>query len=50
MKLVCHELGLDDGCVSKLFGNPEKAWKVAGLPDYGEEFEAYVETSEQPGS
>lgn len=50
MKLVCHELGFDDGCVSQLFGNPEKAWKVAGLPDYGEEFKAYAETAEQPGN
>ena len=25
MKHVCHELNLDEGCVSELFGDPEKS-------------------------
>lgn len=49
MKQVCHELELDEGCVSRCFGNPRRAWAIAGLPDPGEEARAYMETAEQPG-
>ncbi len=48
MKLVCHELDLEEGCVGRLFSNPEVAWRVAGLPDPGEEAKAYMESSEIP--
>lgn len=46
MKLVCHELELKEGCISALFKNPEIAWRLAGLPDPGEEAKSYMETSE----
>lgn len=46
MKLVCHELDLVEGCVSKLFKNPAVAWRIAGLPEPGEEVRAYLETAE----
>lgn len=46
MKVVCHDLGLEEGCISKLFINPEVAWRIAGLPDPGEEAKAYLQTSE----
>lgn len=48
MKHVCHELDLDEGCISRLFRNPEVAWKVAGLPDPGEEAKSYMAASERP--
>lgn len=48
MRHVCHELGFENGCIGRLFGNPEIAWKLAGLPDPGEEAKAYMETAETP--
>lgn len=34
---VCRELDLVGDCVRRLFGGPIEAWKVAGLPNPGEE-------------
>ncbi len=48
MKHICRELELDEGCIGRLFVNPEIAWRIAGLPDPGEEAKAYMETSEFP--
>jgi tRNA 2-thiouridine synthesizing protein E len=46
MRLICHEIGLHQHCVSDLFGDPESAWRVAGLPKPGEEFKSYLATAE----
>jgi tRNA 2-thiouridine synthesizing protein E len=43
---LCHTLDLDDHCVATLFGGPIEAWKVAGLPDPGEEARVYMEGME----
>ena len=43
---VCHELDLGEGCVRRLFGSPLEAWKVAGLPDPGEEARTYMQNQE----
>ena len=32
---VCHATGLEEHCIRDLFGDYEKAWKTAGLPDPG---------------
>jgi TusE/DsrC/DsvC family sulfur relay protein len=39
---VCRQLDLDDDCIHRLFGGPVEAWKVAGLPDPGEEARTYM--------
>jgi sulfur relay (sulfurtransferase) DsrC/TusE family protein len=39
---VCRHLGLDERCIHRLFGGPIEAWKVAGLPDPGEEARTYM--------
>jgi tRNA 2-thiouridine synthesizing protein E len=43
---VCRELDLVSDCVCALFGGPLEAWKVAGLPDPGEEARVYMENME----
>jgi TusE/DsrC/DsvC family sulfur relay protein len=43
---LCHKLALDKRCVHRLFGGPIEAWKVAGLPDPGEEARTYMENEE----
>lgn len=45
---VCRELDLVANCVHRLFGGPVEAWKVAGLPDPGEEARTYMENLEPP--
>jgi dissimilatory sulfite reductase related protein len=45
---VCRELDLVDDCVHRLFGGPVEAWKIAGLPDPGEEARTYMENLEPP--
>lgn len=45
---LCRELDLVDHCVHRLFGGPLTAWKVAGLPDPGEEARTYMENLESP--
>lgn len=44
---LCGELGLDPRCVDRLFGGLIEAWKVAGLPDPGEEARVYMENMER---
>lgn len=45
---VCRELGLEKGCLHELFGGPLTAWKIAGLPNPGEEAHAYLLSLETP--
>lgn len=46
---VCRELDLVEDCVHRLFSGPIEAWKVAGLPDPGEEARTYMLNLEPPG-
>lgn len=45
---VCRELGLGEACVQGLFGGLYEAWKVAGLPNPGEEARTYMLNQEPP--
>ncbi len=38
---VCHVSGEDAQCLHHLFPSPREAWRVAGLPNPGEEAKAY---------
>ena len=40
---VCHALELEAHCIRHLFGDYEKAWKIAGLPDPGTELRELME-------
>ena len=40
--LVCHKLNMGSECVHTLFGNEREAWRLAGLPDPGEEALTYM--------
>ncbi len=43
MRHICHEQNLSPHCIEDLFGpNPREAWRVAGLPNPGEEAKAYM--------
>jgi tRNA 2-thiouridine synthesizing protein E len=39
---TCHVAGLGAQCLEDLFHGPREAWRVAGLPDPGEEARAYM--------
>lgn len=39
---ICHELRLDAFCGHDLFNNILAAWRIAGLPDPGEEAKSYM--------
>ncbi|MHB8623954.1 MAG: TusE/DsrC/DsvC family sulfur relay protein [Sulfuricaulis sp.] len=40
---VCRAIGLAQHCEEKLFGNDlKRAWRIAGLPNPGEEAKAYM--------
>lgn len=39
---VCHLTGQSANCMHHLFPNPRIAWRVAGLPNPGEEAKAYL--------
>lgn len=39
---VCHQKGLDPDCMHHLFPSPREAWRIAGLPNPGEEAKAYL--------
>jgi tRNA 2-thiouridine synthesizing protein E len=40
---VCRDLGLARHCEEKLFGNDlKRAWRIAGLPNPGEEAKVYM--------
>ncbi len=40
---VCHATGLEEHCIRDLFGDYEKAWKTAGLPDPGMQLREFME-------
>lgn len=42
MSQVCRTHGLDRYAVQRLFGGCRQAWRVAGLPNPGEEAKAYM--------
>jgi tRNA 2-thiouridine synthesizing protein E len=46
MRHICREAGLEEHCVSDLLSDPRRAWRIAGLPNPGEEAKAYIENSE----
>lgn len=39
---VCHVNRLDDLCITDLFHSVGAAWRIAGLPNPGEEAKAYM--------
>jgi TusE/DsrC/DsvC family sulfur relay protein len=39
---LCHELHLKHGCGHMLFPSCLAAWRIAGLPDPGEEAKSYL--------
>ena len=39
---VCHLTGQKGDCMHHLFPNAREAWRVAGLPNPGEEAKAYL--------
>lgn len=39
---ICHDMHLKQGCVHDLFPNCLEAWRIAGLPDPGEEAKSYL--------
>ena len=39
---VCHVNRLDDLCMTDLFHSIRVAWRIAGLPNPGEEAKAYI--------
>lgn len=42
MRRVCHQAGIDRREVNALFGYCLVAWRVAGLPNPGEEAKSYL--------
>ncbi len=42
-RLICHESKLGPNCITELFpSHGVAAWKIAGLPDPGEEAKSYM--------
>lgn len=39
---ICHKHRLGKHCVERLFCSEREAWRIAGLPDPGEEARAYM--------
>jgi len=39
---TCRLAGRDPLCLEELFHGPREAWRIAGLPDPGEEARAYM--------
>jgi tRNA 2-thiouridine synthesizing protein E len=39
---VCHVSGFDPNCMTRLFPSAREAWRIAGLPNPGEEAKAYM--------
>ncbi len=48
MRHICREVGLNEHCVSDLLHDPMRAWRIAGLPNPGEEAKAYLESCDIP--
>lgn len=45
MRHVCQAYELESSCVADLFHDPREAWRIAGLPNPGEEAKAYLDTA-----
>jgi TusE/DsrC/DsvC family sulfur relay protein len=43
MRLICRAVGLDPQLAHKLFASCRGLWRVAGLPNPGEEAKAYMD-------
>lgn len=41
MRFACDISRMDPHCVNRLFHSPQEAWRIAGLPDPGEEARSY---------
>ena len=41
MRFACDISRLEPHCVDRLFHSPQEAWRIAGLPDPGEEAQGY---------
>jgi TusE/DsrC/DsvC family sulfur relay protein len=39
---ICHMIQLDSQCVTDLFQSVREAWRIAGLPNPGEEAKSYM--------
>lgn len=39
---ICHLDGQEPNCLQQLFPSPKHAWRLAGLPNPGEEAKAYM--------
>ena len=39
---ACHVAGIDGRCMEELFHGGREAWRIAGLPNPGEEARAYL--------
>ena len=39
---ICHLGGYEAGCMTRLFPDAREAWRIAGLPNPGEEAKAYM--------
>lgn len=39
---ICRQSGLAGDCLNQLFPSAREAWRIAGLPDPGEEAKAYL--------
>ncbi len=39
---VCHLVGQSADCMQRLFPSPREAWRLAGLPNPGEEAKTYL--------
>ena len=39
---ICHKHHLAKHCIERLFRSEREAWRIAGLPDPGEEARAYM--------
>ena len=42
-RYACHTAELDEHCIHRLFRSSREAWRIAGLPDPGEEYKAYMD-------
>ena len=43
MRHICRDAGLQEHCVSELLEDPRRAWRIAGLPNPGEEARRYLQ-------
>lgn len=48
MRQICHDVGMQAHCVSDLLSDPKRAWRIAGLPNPGEEANTYLQTADIP--